>query len=192
MNRSTLRSISGVILASTVVALFPVAAGAQPAPTAAMTADQVRADFLGLGYQVDAPTTWWTNNHVTTFTVSDRSDQAGASDRVLMVLVYPDTATAQAEFGQAQAREAAETTDRTAPAGGPHLVPGYGPSILVRNVALVESTQQELAQGYAAQLDRENLVVVGTGGPTEFTVAPAMTAVDFDFLSALDNGMANL
>jgi len=191
MNRSTLRSIS-VVLASAVVSLFPVAAGAQPAPTAEMTVNQVRDDFLGLGYQVDAPTTWWTNNHVTTFTVSDRADQGSASGRMLMVLVYPDTATAQAEMTTAQAHEAAQTTDQTAPFGGPHLVPGYGPSILVHNVALVESTQQELARRYAAQLDRENLVVVGTGEPTEFTSAPATHAVDLDFLSALDNGMGNL
>ena len=81
MNRSTLRSIS-VVLASAVVSLFPVAAGAQPAPTAEMTVNQVRDDFLGLGYQVDAPTTWWTNNHVTTFTVSDRADQGSASGRM--------------------------------------------------------------------------------------------------------------
>ena len=47
-------------------------------PTADMTADQVRAGFEDLGYQVGAPTTWWTSNHVTTFTVADRSTQGSA------------------------------------------------------------------------------------------------------------------
>jgi hypothetical protein len=78
MNRSTLRSLSAVV-ANAVVSLFPVAAGAQPTPAADMTAEQVRADFLGLGYLVEAPSTWRTNNHVTTFTVSDRSGQGAAS-----------------------------------------------------------------------------------------------------------------
>lgn len=191
MNRSTLRSLS-VVLTSAVVSLSPLTAGAQPAPAADMTADQVRADFLGLGYQVDAPTTWWTNNHVTTFTVSDRSDQGSASGRILMVLVYPNAATAQTEISTAQAHEAAENADLTLAAGGPHLVAGYGPSVLRQNVAVVESTQQELARRYAAELDRENLVVVGTGEPTQVTSAPAMYAVDLDFLSALNNGIANL
>jgi hypothetical protein len=192
MNRSTVRSLS-VVFAGAVVALLPLTAAAQPASTADMTADQVRADFQSLGYQVDTPTTWWTNNHVTTFTVSDRSDQGSASGRVLMVLVYPDTATAQSELTRAQAREAADNADLTPAAAGPHLVPGYGPSILLHNVALVESTQQELTRRYAAQLDRDNLAVFGTGQATEPTPAPAAAyAVDLDFLSALDNGIANL
>jgi hypothetical protein len=190
VNRSTLRSLS-VVLASAVVSLFPVAAGAQPAPTS-MTADQVRNEFLGLGYQVGVPTTWWTNNHVTTFTVADRSGQGSASGRILMVLVYPDTATAQSEMSNAQAREAAENADLAATAGGPHLVAGYGPSILLNNVALVESTQQELARLYAAELDRDNLVVVGTGVSMGSTSVPPTHAVDLDFLSALDRSFANL
>jgi hypothetical protein len=157
-----------------------------------MTADQVRAEFLSLGYQVDAPITWWTTNHVTTFTVSDRSDQGTASGRILMVLVYPDTATAQAEISKAQSREVSENTAQDPASAGPHLVPGYGPSILLQNVALVESSQQELARQYAAQLDRDNLAVFGTGQPMELALAPATHAVDLDFLSAFDNGIVNL
>jgi hypothetical protein len=67
-----------------------------------------------------------------------------------------------------------------------------GVRVLRHNVAVVESTQQELARRYAAQLDRDNLVVAGTEEPLYFTSAPAMYAVDLDFLSALDNGIANL
>jgi hypothetical protein len=71
-------------------------------------------------------------------------------------------------------------------------VAGYGPSILLNNVALVESTQQELARRYAAELDRDNLVVVGTGVSMGSTSAPSTHAVDLDFLSALDKRFANL
>jgi hypothetical protein len=63
---------------------------------------------------------------------------------------------------------------------------------LLQNVALVESTQQELARQYAAQLDGDNLAVFGTGQPMELALAPATHAVDLDFLSAFDNGMVNL
>jgi hypothetical protein len=186
MNRSTIRSAS-IVLVGALVSLWPLAAGAQPGPFADMTVDQVRDGFLSQGFQVDAPTTWWTDSHVTTFTVSDST-----SGRILMVLVYPDTATAQAEIAMARAHEASDNGELLTPVGGPHLVLGYGPSILRQNVALVESTQQELARRYAAQLDRDNLAAFGTSDPMVATPAPATTAVDLDFLGALDNATVNL
>jgi hypothetical protein len=189
MNRSTVRSLS-LVVASAFLSLWPLAAGAQPAPSADMTVDQVREAFLSQGYQVDEPVPWWTTNHVTTFTVSDASDQG--TGRVLMVLVYPDTATAVAELDKAEAREAADTTEQPTISGGPHLVPGYGPSVWRQNVALIESTQHELSQQYAAQLDRDNLTAFGTSAPLLAAPAPATYAVDLDFLTALDNGTVNL
>ena len=109
-----------------------------------------------------------------------------------MVLVYPDTATARSEMASAQAREAADNAQLTSAAAGPHLVPGYGPSILLHNVALVESSQQELTRQYTAQLDRDNLASFGTGEAMELTPTPTTYAVDSDFLSALDTSIANL
>jgi hypothetical protein len=193
MNRSTLRSLIAVS-ASAIVALSvsPLGAAAQSAPSAVLSVDQVRDDFSSQGYQVNGPITWWTNNHVTTFTVFDRAQQPGQSSRVLMVLVYPDIATAQAEIDKAQAREAVEHPDQLTGATGPHLVPGYGPSLVRQNVALVESTQQELNQQYAAELAMNDQAMFGTGQATLATPTPMTQAVDADFLSALDNSIANL
>ena len=189
MNRSPLRSLS-VVFVSAVVALWPLAAAAQPAPSTPLTAEQVRNEFLSQGYLADAPITWWTNN-LTTFSVSDRTQQASRTGRVLMVLVYPDAATAQAETDKARALELAANPELAVVAGGPHLVPGYGPSILRGNVALVESTQHELAQRYAEQLNLDNQVAFGTT-PAQIGSPPASYLVDLDFVSALDNSTADL
>jgi hypothetical protein len=189
MHRSTIRSF-GIVVASLVLSAWPVAAGAQAAPADPLTVDQVRDEFVRHGFQVDPPITWWTNSHVTTFTVSDQPGVGGPAGRVLMVLVYPDATTAQAEFGSAQAREADASADQSAPGVGPHLLPGYGPSVLRDNVALVESTHQELARQYAAQLDRDNLSAFGAVEPVTFG-APTY-AVDLDFLRVFDDGLVNL
>ena len=122
MSRS-IRSLLG--LAATFAALVPVLAHAQPAPSIE-TPDQVRAKFIALGYQVDEPTMWWTNGS-TTFLVHDPIGASNGEGRVLMVLVYPDLETAQAERARAMSAEVEQgaSMDREEP----HLVPGYGPSI---------------------------------------------------------------
>src|SRR6266851_3913526 len=104
MNRATLRSLS-VVLTSAVVALWPLAAGAQPVSAPSMTADQVRDQFVSQGFQTDPPVTWWTTN-ATSFRVYDAKQPADQNGRVLMVLVYPDLATAQAEGSLARAHQA--------------------------------------------------------------------------------------
>jgi hypothetical protein len=105
------------------------------------------------------------------------------SDRVLMVLVYPDTQTARDEKAKA---------DQTADPSGRSLVPGFGPAVQRQNVALVESTGRELRQRYGTELalrDQQDF-----GASSEFTTAPTVvtTAVDADFLSALDEAVANM
>jgi hypothetical protein len=172
MNRPTLRSLSAVF-ASAIVALSaaPLAANAQSAPSTDLTVDQVRSEFLADGYQVSAPLNWWTNNHVTTFTVSNASQR---NDRIVTVLVYPDAATAQAE------------TAGSDQLTGPRLVPGYGPALVRQNVALVESSRQELSQRYAAE---QALQEQAEFGPTSvMPIAPTLvtTAVDAEFLTALE------
>jgi hypothetical protein len=190
MNRFTLRSL-GVVLASVIIALSPLAAGAQPAPTADLTPDQVRAQFIRLGYHADAPITWWTNQ-VTTFRVYDPVEQASPTGRIVMVLIYADTATAEAERSKAQGREEGYLLDAVALDRSPRLVPGYGPSSWHKNVALVQASHQELVRQYAAELDRDNLVVVSTSGRTELTATRSRQAVDANFLGVLDNAVVTL
>jgi hypothetical protein len=177
MNRPILRSLSAV-LASGIVALSaaPLAANAQPAPSVDLTVDQVRGGFIADGYQVGAPLHWWTNGRVTTFTLSDGPQ---ATDRIVMVLVYPDTATAQAETAGSDQLK------------GPRLVPGYGPAVVRQNVALVESSRQELDQRYAAEQASEEAEFAAT---SVMPVAPTVVtrAVDLEFLTALDSAIATL
>src|SRR5579859_4982660 len=169
MNRPTLRSLSAVF-ASAIVALSaaPLAANAQSAPSTDLTVDQMRAEFVADGYQVGAPLSWWTNNHVTTFTVFDNSPQNG---RIVMVLVYPDAATAQAE------------TAGSDQLTGPRLVPGYGPALVRRNVALVESSGQELSQRYAAEQALQEQAEFGASSVAPIAPTLVTTAVDAEFLT---------
>ena len=163
--------------ASAVVSASPIAAGAQPAPDADFTPDQLRTLYLQQGYQVEAPIRWWTTDQVTSLRVFDTR-----TDRVVMVLVYPDSGVADAERATAQAHEAT----------GSHLVPGYGLSAWHQNVALVESTQEELSRQYAAKQDRHNQMMLGGGGTDEVVRAEVTRAVDLDFWSIVDTGAVHL
>ena len=78
------------------------------------TPGQLRTQYSEHGYQVEAPIRWWTTDQVTSLRVFDTR-----TDRVVMVLVYPDSGVADAERAKAQAHEAT----------GSHLVPGYGLSL---------------------------------------------------------------
>ncbi len=178
MNRPTLRSLSAVF-ASGIVALSaaPFVASAQSALPSDLSADQVRGEFVAAGYQVTSPLNWWTNNHVTTFTVSDGSQQ---NDRIVMVLVYPDAATAQAE------------TAGSDQLSGPRLVPGFGPAMLRQNVALVESTRQELSQQYTAEQAMQDGTDFGATSVTPIAPTLVTRAVDAEFLTALDSAIATL
>ena len=67
-----------------------------PFQTIPLTADQVRAEFVSGNYQVGPPTTWWADGS-TTFLVRPTSGSPDQMARVLMVVVYPDLASAAIE-----------------------------------------------------------------------------------------------
>lgn len=180
MNRFSVVSLASAF-AGVVVGFSPLAANAQAAQVADFTPDQVRAQYLAHGFQADAPVTWWTSNHVTTFRVSDP-----VSDRVVMVLVYPDSATAVAERSNAEARDSSDA------ATGPHLVAGYGYSTWRQNVALVESTTDNLARQYAAEQAVDNQVMTGIPASVEPSNLTPAYAVDLDMIGVIDGGTANL
>jgi hypothetical protein len=164
--------------------LWPVAAGAQSTDSSQL--EQVRSAFVSAGYQVEEPLTWdWMRPPVSSFRVLDPSH-----DRVLMVLVYPSSTAAIAGRLQAQAHDDALSGGRPIidSGVGPHLVLGYGPSTWRGNVALVQSTETELARIYRAQTDRDNGVDRDPLGES----APLALAVDLDFLQALDASVVNL
>jgi hypothetical protein len=168
------------------VCLWPAAAGAQSTDSGQL--EQVRAAYASAGYQVEAPLTWdWTRPPVSTFRVRDPGHD---HDRVLMVLVYPSSSAAIAGRLQAQAHdEALSGGQPIIDSGvGPHLVFGYGPSTWRGNVALVQSTDSELARIYSTEAYRDMDV---DRAPLAES-APLALPVDLDFLQALDTSVINL
>jgi hypothetical protein len=172
MNRSTFRSLV-FAAASAVVAMTPLTlAHAQALSTPLLTSGEVRTAYVEQGFQTSRPITWWTNGS-TTFTVEDPAEQNSPSARVLMVIVYPDRASADAEHRD-----------------GVHLVPGYGPSVWQGNVAMVQTTRSELARRYAAEVNRDDPSYVQTGTAIEL-LAEASYPVALDFVAVLQNQTAS-
>jgi hypothetical protein len=133
VNRLSLR-IASLASALLVSAQFSVVAHAREvAPT--LTTEQVRACFEHHGYLADAPI-YWESSGLTTFFVQD-------PERVVLVLVYPDTARAEEEHRLAHALEEADLSTPIAFSDdlGPELIPGYGRSSWWHNVALVQATR---------------------------------------------------
>lgn len=183
MRRFVRSVVAGLIAA---VCLWPVAISAQPAPDARFNVEAARTAFVGSGYQVDEAINWdWTSPAVSTFRVHDPAD-----NRVLMVLVYPSDTAALLARQQAEAHDQALDGLTSSSGGGPHLLVGYGPSIWQGNVALVETTQSELARAYQADIYLENGVYVGDNSAWQ---APQVgMRVDVDFLQALNNSVVDL
>jgi hypothetical protein len=187
MNRSTLRSLIGgsaliVAAVSTVTfALLSTSSSAAAAQTAAqvsvtsvtMSVDEVRTSFVSGGFQVDLPHAWtWMNPPFTSLQIHDP-----ASQRVLMLMVYPDSAAARTARTQALTHEPAAVE--------PHLIEGYGPSLWNGNVAMVQSRHPELDHLLQTRMDDASGVEVDTNLAWEHSVTA--DAVDMDFQQALDN-----
>jgi hypothetical protein len=174
MNRLTFRSFL-VIAACSIVAAMPIAsAGAQSITEPVLTPESIRAEYLAQGFQASTAITWWTNGS-TTFTVEDPTEQNSPSARILMVIVYPDAASAEADHR-----------------AGAHLVPGYGPSVWWGNVALAQTTRSELARRYAAEVNNDDPSFVRTAATPEIVAEPSYP-VGVDFVAVLQNsGTVNL
>ena len=128
----------------------------------------------------------WTSPPVSSLQVHDV-----ANGRVLMVLVYPNAAVAQTARLQALRSEQAQNSG-TPIAGdrGPHLVMGYGESVWLGNVALVETSQPELDRWEQLLIERD-LGVYVYPERVRATNQPRF-AVEQDFQQALTNTVANL
>jgi len=182
--RSLMKARRIIALAVTTAAcLFPLTAAAQdlPAgPDANLTVEHVGYAFASTGFQVDQPVCWeWTSPPVSRIVVRDLT-----RGRVLMALVYPSTAAALSARTQARAAEPTHT------AGGPSLVQGYGESVWVGNVALVQTTLSDLEILNQMLVDRENCLDVDPER-LEALRHPHVT-VDADFLQALTTSFVNL
>ena len=144
-----------------------------------LTVDQVHQAFTTAGYRVDHVAAWgWTSPPVTSLEVRD-----SAGERVLMVLVFASGAAAQSARRQARANEPAPTMGDSRTIPGPHLVPGYGPSLWSNNIAIVQTTSADLEHLYQMQNYRDCGINVDTGLLMHYEWPD--TAVDVDFQQAL-------
>jgi hypothetical protein len=167
-----------------------VSAGAQDLPPFTypdLTIEQVRGAFASSGYQTEDPITWhWTSPPVSTLHVRDLG-----GGRVLVVLVYLNADAALTARRQAQTSEQEHSSSGAIASGrGPHLVMGYGESVWLSNLAMVETTQSELNRLHELLEDRDNGVYVNPEHLQEMS-RPTF-AVDPDFLQALTNSIVNL
>jgi hypothetical protein len=138
-----------------------------------MNVDDVRTSFVSGGFQVDQPHAWtWMNPPFTSLQIHDP-----ASHRVLMLMIYPDSAAARTARTHALAHDPGQAE--------PHLIEGYGPSVWNGNVAMVQSTRSELDHLFQTRMDDASGVEVDTNLAWEHSVTA--DTVDMDFLQALDN-----
>ena len=164
----------------------PAATEAPDSPASTIyTVEDLRANFSATGFSVDPAYSWdWLWPQVTSFQVHD-----SYRSRVLLVLVYVDSAAADVARHQAEDREALRNSASPKRNSSPHLVDGYGPSVWIANVAVVESTLADLNRRYQSEIERANgidqnsLDVVGNTTPD--------VAVDVDFMQALMNPTAS-
>jgi hypothetical protein len=105
---------------------------------------------------------------------------------VLSVLIYSTAAAAEAARLQAACGQAQSASSST----GPYLATGFGPSVWMGNVAMVESRESLLERLYQAQVDWDNGVLDLPSAALN-DERPAVV-VDVDFQQALLNGAANL
>jgi hypothetical protein len=148
-----------VVALSTAAILVPQTAAAQD-----LTPDQVQAAFASAGFLVEDPLHWtWTSPSNTTSRVHD-----ALSDRVLLVVVYPDAHAAEAAQRQAEARNNI-------------LVNNFGPATWRNNVALMQSSRINLDRQHAQEIQRSvGMISV----PSDAEQATEM-AVAVDFLRVL-------
>jgi hypothetical protein len=150
-------------------------AGAQES-TESLTTEQVRDAFQQNLYDVDEPI-FWESSRLTTFFVRDGM----LSERLVLVLVYPDIATAEEEHRVAHAEEEAERGTRLPfdHEHGPPLLPGYGRSAWILNVALVQASQSADPPAVTNELEPPLLVSTRAGRIRELA---SLEWVDLEFL----------
>ena len=172
------------MLMATLFAVLPLAqtsaqTQADPADAPVLTAEHARDAFARDGFEVDAITNWgWSVPTLRTFKVRET-----ASERVLMVLVFPTSQDAGLLRGQLALHEESTTPD-------PYVVAGYGPGVWSGNVALVQSTESQLALVAQLQADQDD-----GQSPDPAVVEAARApdiAVDVDFQEALTKSVTNL
>ena len=149
------RCCTGLLLA-----VWPVQVGAQEAnPDGYLTTNQVQTAYTAQGYEVERTVQWGTAStwsRVTGLVVSDRPASASIRGRVVMVLIFPNQASADRNRDLASEQDQTSGTARPPAGQGPHLMGGYGYSTWFENVAIVEASD-DLEAAPARPVDGEFL-----------------------------------
>ena len=177
--RKSARWLSAVALGTVCLCPGVVAAQTQTSSDPVTTPEQAQAAFTSTGYQVDPIQTWgWTTPSVRSFEVHDPATQ-----RVLMVLVFPTAGDAALLRGEMALHQESATSN-------PYLVSGYGPSMWSGNIAMMESNESHLERVAQLQADQNNGVYDSPEAVLDAR-APNIT-VDVDFQRALQISGMNL
>jgi hypothetical protein len=181
MNRSTGLSLA---FAATLAGLAPMAAPRLASAQENYSAEELREEFIRAGYVADEPMRWSTSS-ATTFTVRD-------GDRVLMVFVHPTIETAQITHQHAAASDPEYDATSGDERRGPRLVRGFGQSLWVDNIAMIQSSQAELDRTFAeeqAARVAEHETIVRTDASEQANTRQARPGwtqpVDFDLMAVV-------
>jgi hypothetical protein len=153
------------------------------ASTASVTAEQASAGFVRAGYEADSAI-HWESSGLTTFFVRDGFVDDLGTERVLLVLVYPDTAHADEQHRLAHVQEEGDVGSQVAFGDdlGPELIPGYGRSAWWANIAVVQAIRPSSPPAGDTALEQ---IVPATTYASRRAHLAALGGVDADFLAVL-------
>jgi hypothetical protein len=171
--------------------IWSATASSAAAGPGGLTSLEVRAQFTQCGFELANPQAPPNNQYLV---VEDpgAAPVRGLAYRILMAIVYRDTATAIAAHQQAhhQAEDRLGVRRAFNDNQGPQLLAGYSGSVWRANVAMVESDSATLDSMWSydiqtdeARIARPELFDLG------FVSSATEYAVDRDFVSCLEDGL---
>jgi hypothetical protein len=167
--------------------MLMTASAASAAPSG-LTSVDVRDQFTRCGYEIANPQP--AKNQYVVVEDPGAALARGATYRIIMAIVYPDTAAASAAHRKAhrQAEDRLGAHHVFSDDHGPQLLAGYGDSVWRVNVAMVESNSATLASMWSydiqtdeARIARPELLDLG------FDSSSTEYGVDRDFVVCLEN-----
>jgi hypothetical protein len=188
--RHSVKHGQAAILTTVAVAtgLLAAASNVVAAPLS-LTSVEVREQFVRCGYELGNPAAPPNNRYVV---IRDPGAAAirGADNRILMIIVYSDSAAATAAHDNAH-RDAERALGQPHPFSndhGPQLLVGYGNSVWRGNVAMFQTSSATLASLYTydVQTDESHIARPATM-VLGFVTTPTEYGVDRDFLACVEN-----
>jgi hypothetical protein len=189
MPRSTPRLLA-LVLALAALGLSPAAVRADDITARTLAPAQLQDEFVRCGYQLPGG-----NRPGQYFAVRGPNVDPRDNPRILMVVVYPDVASAAEAHRRAHERAEAKIGIPVPMSDdhGPQLLVGYGGSVWRNNVAMLQTTLRTLSGLYYEDIQTGEAKVID---PSAFDLGFATRfgpyAVDSDFVMCLEDMQAEL